>query len=122
MIYMEPATLGWEPLVLSWIPTLNSEWCEDKTQYLIDLFNWMVPPCLYYINKHCVQFCKPGDISLVKTMMNMVEMFMDDATKGSKADDITKYSEIWIQASFMQAGLFIIYCLSHFELLKNVFI
>lgn len=106
MIYMEPATLGWLPFVQSWIPTLNSDWCEGKEESVMDLFQWLVPPCLYFINKNCTQFCKPGDINLVNNMMNMVEMLMNEAlTGGTKKEDQEKYLDIWMQASFIQAGM-----------------
>lgn len=102
---MEPATLGWLPFVESWIPTLNPAWREAKETNLMDMFNWIVPPCLYFINKHCVQFCKPGDISLVRNMMDMVEMLMNEGmTGGTKKEEQVKYIDTWMQASFLQAG------------------
>lgn len=114
MIYMEPATLGWLPFVESWIPTLNSDWREGREKYVLDMCNWIVPPCVHFINKNCIQFCKPGDISLVRNMMDMVEMFMNEAMiSGTKKEEQVKYIEIWIQASFMQAGE------SYFHVRKN---
>lgn len=105
MIYMEPATLGWLPFVESWIPTLNPEWCEGRAKLVMDLFNWIVPPCLYFINKHCTQFCKPGDISLVINMMSLVEMYMNEGMiSGTKKEELGKYIDIWLQAAFIQSG------------------
>lgn len=104
---MEPATLGWLPFLQSWIPTLNPEWRDGREKQITDLFNWIVPPCINFINKHCIQFCKPGDISLVRNMMDMVEMLMKEAlSSGTKKEEQAKYIEIWMQASFLQAGEF----------------
>lgn len=105
---MEPVTLGWLPFVESWIPTCNPEWITDREEYVLTMFNWIVPPCLYFINKHGVQYCKPGDISLVVNMINMVEMLMNDAVNsGTKKEEQPKYMDVWFQASFIQAGILI---------------
>ncbi|KAG5885992.1 hypothetical protein JTB14_025387 [Gonioctena quinquepunctata] len=106
MVYMEPATLGWRPFVQSWIPTLNPAWCSEKEDYILDFINWLVSPCLIFIKKHCSQYCNPGEISLVKNFMAMLEMYMDDAVAGStKKEEEAKFVDIWIQASFIQAGV-----------------
>lgn len=106
---MEPSTLGWFPFVQAWIPTLNPEWRGGKESLVVDLFNWIVPPCLYFINKSCTQFCKPGDISLVKNMMDMVEMYMNEAMiGGTKKEEQVKYIETWIQVSFIMAGILLL--------------
>ncbi|CAH1959988.1 unnamed protein product [Acanthoscelides obtectus] len=107
MIYMEPVTLGWQPLLESWLPSLSEEWCgEGRVDFVVDMFNWIVPPCLTFIRKHCVVYCNPGEISLVRTMMMMVQMLLDDATGGSvKKEEESKYLDVWIQATFIQAGV-----------------
>lgn len=69
------------------------------------MFQWLVPPCLKFIKKHCVQYCNPGDISLVRNMMLMVEMFLNDALHGStKKEEEAKHLDLWIQITFIQAG------------------
>nr|XP_023012338.1 LOW QUALITY PROTEIN: dynein heavy chain 7, axonemal-like [Leptinotarsa decemlineata] len=106
MVYMEPATLGWLPFIQSWIPTCNPLWCGERKEYILDLINWVIPPSLIFIRKNCVQYCTPGEISLVKNMMNMIEMLLDDACAGStKKEEEAKYMEVWIQATFLQAGV-----------------
>ncbi|CAH1159888.1 unnamed protein product [Phaedon cochleariae] len=106
MVYMEPATLGWEPFLQSWIPTCNPIWCGERKDFIIDLINWLVPPCLTFMRKKCIQYCNPGEISLVKNMMNMAEMYLNDAfAASSKKEEELKYTDVWIQASFIQAGV-----------------
>ncbi|KAJ8944983.1 hypothetical protein NQ318_010185 [Aromia moschata] len=107
MIYLEPSTLGWQPFLESWIPNCNPEWCNDEYRdYIIAMFHWLVPPSLNFLRKHCVQYCYPGEISLVRTMMSMVEMLLDDALGFSvKKEEDAKYMELWIQATFLQAGV-----------------
>lgn len=104
MIYMEPATLGWRPFMESWLPECDPEWSEDQ-HIITDLFDWIIPPCLNFLRKKCIQYCYPGEIALVKNMMNMVEMLMDDALAGSKTKEDSKYLSIWLQVTFIQAGI-----------------
>nr|CAH7749861.1 unnamed protein product [Callosobruchus chinensis] len=107
MIYMEPITLGWQPFLESWLPGLSKEWCgEDRVDLIVDMFNWIVPPCLTFLRKNCLMYCNPGEISLVRTMMMMVQMLLDDAMANSvKKEEESKYLDVWTQATFMQAGV-----------------
>lgn len=84
MIYMEPVALGWHPLFASWLASCKSEWLDGRTKMVKQLFNWLVPPSLAFIKKHCVQYCNPGDIALVKNTIVLFEIFMGDAQKGIK--------------------------------------
>ena len=52
MIYLEPASLGWAPLVESWINTLP-DIIKDERKYITGLFQWAVPPCLRFLRKSC---------------------------------------------------------------------
>lgn len=72
---------------------------------IFTMFNWLVPPCLEFIRKHCVQYCNPGEISLVRNMMLMLEMYLNDALQGStKKEEEAKHLDLWIQITFIQAG------------------
>uniref|UniRef100_A0A7N8WP92 Dynein axonemal heavy chain 12 n=1 Tax=Mastacembelus armatus TaxID=205130 RepID=A0A7N8WP92_9TELE len=54
MIYMEPAQLGWEPLVISWMNTLPDVLqSPDNRSLLLELFHWLLPPALRMLRKHC---------------------------------------------------------------------
>lgn len=60
MIYMQPESLGWRPFVDSWLPTCSTEWCSGaRRQYISDLIDWVVPPCLIFIRNKCVQVSCP---------------------------------------------------------------
>ncbi|XP_970084.2 dynein axonemal heavy chain 12 [Tribolium castaneum] len=108
MIYMEAVTLGWEPFMESWIVNCNPDWCHDEFKTLIiDIFKWIVPPCLYFIRKQCVQYCNIGNINLVKNMMQLFEMTLNKAL--SETED-TKNLLIWMQAALIQAGLWGLGC------------
>uniref|UniRef100_A0A8C6MFN2 Dynein axonemal heavy chain 12 n=1 Tax=Nothobranchius furzeri TaxID=105023 RepID=A0A8C6MFN2_NOTFU len=54
MVYMEPAQLGWKPLVISWMNTLPEVLqSPDKRSLLLELFHWLIPPALTLLRKHC---------------------------------------------------------------------
>jgi len=53
MIYLEPVTLGWRPLMLSWINTLPAALSNNHREFIIDFFEWVVDPLLEFIRKNC---------------------------------------------------------------------
>jgi dynein heavy chain len=109
---MEAITLGWQPFLQSWIVNCNEEWCHDEYKTLtLDLFHWIVPPCLYFIRKSCIQYCNIGQIDLVKNMMQLVEMLLNGACAETvKKEEEAKNLMIWMQATFLQAGLWGLGC------------
>lgn len=52
MVYMEPEQMGWQPLFLSWINTLDYLQQVDRDE-VVQLFNWAVDHSLYFIRKKC---------------------------------------------------------------------
>lgn len=51
MIYMEPASLGWEPLLTSWKNTLPTTIRDFDKKVITDLFMRFCPVLLYFIRK-----------------------------------------------------------------------
>lgn len=51
MIYMEPASLGWEPLLASWKNTLPPTIRDYDKKVITDLFMRFCPMLLYFIRK-----------------------------------------------------------------------
>ncbi|MEW5299252.1 MAG: hypothetical protein WDW36_002285 [Sanguina aurantia] len=46
MVYVQPALLGWRPVMLSWLATLPPAVTDAQKQQMVCLFDWLVPPCL----------------------------------------------------------------------------
>ena len=109
---MVAVTLGWEPFLTSWLVNCNQEWCYDEYRILTkDLFYWIIPPCLHFLRKYCIQYCNIGMINLVKNMMQLVEMTLNKACEEViKADEKEKNLLIWMQAAFLQAGIWGLGC------------
>ena len=51
MIYMEPETLGWEPLLLSWLNTLPELVPDEVKDYLRELFLRFCPTLTHLVRK-----------------------------------------------------------------------
>lgn len=53
MIYLEPASLGWDPVLQSWLNSLPELLRGEQTKLLNALFHWALPACLTFVRKHC---------------------------------------------------------------------
>ncbi|XP_033607299.1 dynein heavy chain 7, axonemal isoform X2 [Cryptotermes secundus] len=79
MIYMEPATLGWEPLLESWINTLPPTLHDQNKINLRHMFLRFSYPLLHLIRKGGVKELTPSsDSNLMRSVMNLFDTFMDD--------------------------------------------
>ncbi|XP_028407226.1 dynein heavy chain 3, axonemal-like [Dendronephthya gigantea] len=82
MIYMEATQLGWMTLIKSWImynfpPNLG---LAMKTM-IQDMFFWLLPPVLDFVNRHCTQFVRVSSMHLVKQMLVMYDSLLDELRK-----------------------------------------
>ncbi|XP_021921863.1 dynein heavy chain 7, axonemal isoform X5 [Zootermopsis nevadensis] len=79
IIYMEPETLGWEPLLESWLSTLPPNLNDQNKVKLHDMFLRFGYPLLHLIRKGGVrELTSSSDSSLMHSMMNLFDTFMDD--------------------------------------------
>ncbi len=53
MIYLEPTTLGWRPIMVSWINSLPETLTKENGDLLEGMFEWLVDPCLRFVKKNC---------------------------------------------------------------------
>lgn len=79
MIYMQPESLGWDPLLVSWLNTLPPFLTNFQRNVVKALFMRFVPPLLWLVNSHHVkEMCHTSNSNLVKSLMNLFDSFMDD--------------------------------------------
>lgn len=79
MIYMEPDELGWRPLKESYMEHELPSHLEDDHRHLInDLFEWLLPPCLYFIHHQCRLFIQVSDMHLVQSLLKLYSCLMDE--------------------------------------------
>lgn len=71
MIYMEPISLGWWPLFLTWIskmPEINQLGLQNHFERLFDSF---IDKAIKIVGK-CKQYQKSSPTATVQSMMNMM--------------------------------------------------
>ncbi|XP_056634815.1 dynein axonemal heavy chain 7 [Diorhabda sublineata] len=80
MIYMEPMTLGWEPLLTSWLNTLPPLLNNDFYKTMIfNLFIRFSKPLVWLVKKGGLKEIAPcQEHNLLKATMNYFDTFMDD--------------------------------------------
>lgn len=51
MVYFEPKTLGWRPIMTSWIASLPAALTKENVELIEAMFEWLVDPCLDFVRK-----------------------------------------------------------------------
>lgn len=87
MIYMEASTLGWLPLVQSYVNSTPEDWPRE---YIQSMFEWLTNPCLTFIRRHCVQLVTGGVSNCVNTVIHLVDAIL-------KVGDITTYTVVYLK-------------------------
>ena len=110
MIYMEPSTLGWRPLVKSWLVTLPAT-LEDKPRSVInEMFERFIDPLIQFSRKGGLkELVATSDTNLVKSVMNLMDCQLDkfmDAKKFGYFD--VKEVVNWLEGMFIFAVIWAI--------------
>ncbi|ALC38670.1 Dhc36C [Drosophila busckii] len=78
MIYLEPSSLGWEPLVTSWKNTLPPSFHNVSKNLISTLINRFCPILLFIVRKSLREIAPTSDTNLMVSLMNFFECFIDD--------------------------------------------
>ncbi|KYM93367.1 Dynein heavy chain 7, axonemal [Cyphomyrmex costatus] len=79
MIYMEPVSLGWTPLLISWLNTLPLSFTEDIKSHLKDMYLRFCPPLLHLIRRcGAKEMITMPDANLTRSVMYLYDCFLDD--------------------------------------------
>ncbi|XP_032391908.1 dynein heavy chain 3, axonemal isoform X1 [Etheostoma spectabile] len=107
MIYMEPQQLGWSPLRDSYMNTLPESLSAEHRELIVDLFDWLVQPCLDFIDRECRFVVQTSPIHLASSLMKLYTCLMDEISACGADADGTQMSgqqiTIWLQALFIFA-------------------
>ena len=106
MIYVEPSSMGWEPLKDSWMNTLPPL-IEPHKPRIEELFTWLVKPCMAFVRKNCKELIPTSDINLPVALMNifdsMIDEFRVELADGEDFDEIMapKDQKIFVDCVFL---------------------
>ncbi|XP_034748215.1 dynein heavy chain 3, axonemal isoform X1 [Etheostoma cragini] len=107
MIYMEPQQLGWSPLRDSYMNTLPENLSAEHRELIVELFDWLVQPCLDFIDRECRFVVQTSPIHLASSLMKLYTCLMEEiSASGTDADGTQMSSQqitILLQAWFIFA-------------------
>ncbi|XP_058476444.1 dynein axonemal heavy chain 3-like [Solea solea] len=104
MIYMEPDQLGWTPLRDSYMNTLPECLSCKQRELIVDLFDWIVQPCLDFIENECLFVIQTSAIHLAQSLMTLYTCLMDEITASATGGKQAMSSEqitMWLQGLFL---------------------
>jgi len=79
MIYLEPHQMGWKPMKDSYMMyELPQALSQENKDLVNDLFEWLVEPCLEFINKKCKMFLITSDMHLAQSLMRLYSCLLDE--------------------------------------------
>ncbi|XP_034174982.2 dynein heavy chain at 36C [Osmia lignaria lignaria] len=79
MIYMEPVSLGWTPLLTSWLNTLPSTFTEHIKIHLHEMYARFCPPLLRLLGRFEVkELIKMPEANVIRSLMYLFDCFLDD--------------------------------------------
>ncbi|ALC44807.1 Dhc62B [Drosophila busckii] len=103
MIYMEPSTLGWRAFANTWLKKADPRWADkENTKYMLDMLQWLLPPCQTFVRRYCNQFIKPGEYNCLLTTFDLIDMLLDEGIE-ENPEDYDKYMIGYIQAAMLFA-------------------
>ncbi|OWZ24775.1 Axonemal dynein heavy chain [Phytophthora megakarya] len=72
MVFLEAKVLGWEVLVRTWLNTRLPAAFASHGEYLEESFRWIVPPMLYFVDKHCTV---PTPVTFLEHTASLLRLF-----------------------------------------------
>ena len=111
MIYMEPASMGWRPIVKSWLNEMPPSLTEMHKSTINDLFERFCDACIQLIRKGGVkELCPTTDTNMIKSLMNLMDCQMDEFHDEAKISQMEEREIMtWLEVCISK----ILFLLSH---------
>lgn len=109
MVFMEPTSLGLDPVYMCWLKKLPKLFSTTKIEKLLfDLFKKYLKKCLEVVRRQVVEPCPTVDNSLLSSLLKILDTFFEkfrppDAKNRKTIDDELKYTESIIEYLFYYA-------------------
>jgi dynein heavy chain len=79
MIYLDPMTLAPMSLINAWLKYNTPKFLiKPQCAALRHLFDWLIEPCLSFVDKHCSQFLKCSKMHLTSSFLKLFECLLED--------------------------------------------
>ncbi|XP_074662516.1 dynein axonemal heavy chain 7-like [Tubulanus polymorphus] len=103
MIYMEPLSLGWRPIVKSWLHVAPVGLSEIHKGIINDMFERFIDPLLVMIRKGQAKELSPTtDANLVNSLMCLMDCLMDEFHDEGKVSQMEEREIIsWLECIFL---------------------
>ena len=74
VVFMEPARLGWQPILQSWLGTLPESTLktEQIKESIEQIMNWLLMPSLFFVTEYCK---RPTPITKMEMANNVFRLF-----------------------------------------------
>jgi dynein heavy chain len=86
MIYMEPSSLGWQPIFKSWLAAQN--YAENHKKIIESLFDTCVKPSLSFVRGNCSEILSNSDTNLVKALITLFECLIKQNMEKANGDKV----------------------------------
>ncbi|KAF7668491.1 hypothetical protein LDENG_00010030 [Lucifuga dentata] len=103
MIYMEPQQLGWTPLRDSYMDTLPESLSTEHRDLIFVLFDWVVQPCLDFVDRECRFVLQTSHIHLAYSLMRLYTCLLDEIFASGKQNISSEQITLWLQCLFLFA-------------------
>ena len=68
---------------------------EDQQKLIRDLFDWLVQPCLDFIQHNCRLFLTTSPLHLVHSLLNLYTCLLDGAIAGYQGDTSIPQTQVY---------------------------
>ncbi|GFO15608.1 dynein heavy chain 12, axonemal-like [Plakobranchus ocellatus] len=100
MIYLEPSSLGWRPLVKSWLNTLPTFLSQEIFMFIEGMIEWLIPPCIDFVRHYCKEYIQASHSNQVVSFLSFVDMQMKEVLSDEHAST-NKHMKAYFSGSIL---------------------